>query len=85
MTQEEKVFRQRLVDEMHRGEKTVVQIQQELADYLNPDTAELRRYREREPLVRKLACLLGRIDWDDFDCCEVTRDAIAVRDFKMAP
>lgn len=76
MTQEEKAFRQRLVDEMHSGQKTLAQIQQELADYQDPDAAELRRYRAREPLVQKLLALCdGDDDWA----------AKRVRDFKLTP
>ena len=51
---EEWVLRVRLVAELNSGAKTLLQIQQELRDYRDPESAALRRYREREELVQTL-------------------------------
>lgn len=45
-----------LTDELNR-----LQIQQDLRDYKNPDAAELRRFREREPLVQALIIAAGEL------------------------
>lgn len=91
MTQEEKAFRQRLVDQMHSGQKTLVQIQQELADYQNPDAAELRRFRERELFVQ--AVLDEFNAWNNAKSAleavqarsRMRNDLFVLRDFKITP
>lgn len=87
MSPEEKAFRRRLVDQMHSYQKTLAQIQQELSDYLDPEAADLRRFREREPLVQEF---LARIEERAASSGVFggLSDAVsikAIRDFKVTP
>lgn len=83
-SKEECELRNRLVAELQGGQKTLIQIQRELADYRDPDAAELRRFREREPLVQLALDEMISVA-DDRSWERLLSIGLRARNFKVQP